>query len=56
MNKIITLLKSMMVGASMFATSPMKLPQKEQVQNTKSTAAMSQLTDVQKKSGLSIIY
>lgn len=49
MNKIITLLMSMMVGASMFATSPMKLPQKEQVQNTKSTAAMSQLTDVQKK-------
>ena len=49
MKKIITLLMAMMVGAGMFATSPTKLPQKEQVLHSKSTAAMSQLTDVQKK-------
>ena len=49
MKKIFTLLMAMMVGAGMFATSPTMLPQKEQVLNTKPTAAMSQLTDVQKK-------
>ena len=55
MNKIITLLMSMMVGVSMFATSPTMLPQKEHVLNTKPMATMSQLKDVQKKSGLSSI-
>ena len=49
MNKIITLLMSMMVGVSMFATSPTMLPQKEHVLNTKPMATMSQLKDVQKK-------
>ena len=49
MNKIITLLMSMMVGAGMFATSPTMLPQKEHVLNTKPMATMSQLKDVQKK-------
>ena len=49
MNKIITLLMAMMVGAGMFATSPTMLPQKEHVLNTKPMATMSQLKDVQKK-------
>ena len=49
MKKIFTLLMAMMVGAGMFATSPTMLPQKKQALNTKPTAAMSQLTDVQKK-------
>lgn len=49
MKKIFTIFMVLMVGASIFASSPMKLPKKEQVLNTKPMATMSQLTDVQKK-------
>lgn len=49
MKKIFTIFMVLMVGASILASSPMKLPKKEQVLNTKPMATMSQLTDVQKK-------
>ena len=49
MKKIFTFLMVLMVGASMFAASPMTLPQKEQVLNSKSAVAMSQLQEVRKK-------
>lgn len=49
MKKIFTLLMVLMVGASMFAASPMTLPQKEQVLSTKPMATMHQLQELQKK-------
>ena len=49
MKKIFTLFMVLMVGTSMFAISPTKLPQKEQVLSTKSMATMHQLQEMQKK-------
>ena len=49
MKKIFTLFMVLMVGTSMFAISPTKLPQKEQVLSTKPMATMHQLQEMQKK-------